>query len=93
MSNYPETITPEILTKFADISDEEIMQDIADTEAEIINEGKKAEGYAKVAEGTTNLYDRKMAYFRQSASEQAVKERHNFVTFLSKLLEARKAKA
>ena len=64
MSKYPTEITLEILEKNADITTDEIIKDIKDTEVEIINLEKEVEGYKRIAEATRGTTESRIALFR-----------------------------
>lgn len=85
MNEYPEVITPEILSKYALIPDEEIRKDIVDTEAEISQLLKAAEAYEVLA----NLNSNKLAWRQCQVAEIGAIQRTKFVAFLEKVLSAR----
>lgn len=88
MNQYLEIITPEIIKQNEHISDDEIRQDIADTKYEIENLGKEHEGWLAQAV-TTNMPERRMAYFHADNARHGIDERKKFIAFLEKLLAAR----
>lgn len=78
---YPDEITPEVLEKLNNVSNEEVLKDIQDTEAEIENK--------KLA----LVHERRMFALRAAAAQQGIEERQAFVGFLNRLLDARKTLA
>lgn len=53
MTKYPEVITKEILEKSADITEDEILVDIADTEREISDLTEEIKWHGRMAESTS----------------------------------------
>jgi regulator of protease activity HflC (stomatin/prohibitin superfamily) len=91
MSKYPDVISSDYLATMAHVTDAEIERDIADTEAEILTEQRRADAQREVARNTgMGLPEYKMAHFRADAYQAGVQERIAFVAFLRKLQEARK---
>ena len=90
-STDPTVITSEDLARAAQIPDEEIERDIAETEREIEQEKQKAEGYRLIAEATTDALQRRMAEFRHDAARSGAEQRAAFVRFLRALLAARRS--
>jgi len=89
MSKYPTEITTEVLEKNANITTDEIIKDIKDTELEIINLKKEIEGHKLIAESTRGSESR-MASFRRDTKQSGLNERCEFVQFLQTLLQERK---
>lgn len=89
MKTYPEVID---LSKYAAHSDADIQRDIAETEAEIRAEKAMLDGErAMLATNSLPDHQRRMTEFRSSARPDAIKERENFVAFLKRIQEARRA--
>lgn len=86
---YPDIITPNILQENSHLPDSEVEADIKDTEMEIEKMTMEMNGYRLIAEADRGMAEGKMAAFRQSAREQGISERREFVAFLRRLLEAR----
>ncbi len=86
---YPLTITDELLSKNTHISNDQIRQDIKETEIEIHSLEKEIEGYRLIAEARRGQPDGKMAQFRSDGKRQGLLERKDFVIFLQKFLVAR----
>jgi hypothetical protein len=89
MSDYPTTITPDILAKNAGISNGEIYKDIRDTENEIYSIEIEANAYRDISEASLDANERKMASFKESAKRDGIRTRKEFIEFLRTLLKAR----
>ncbi len=86
---YPEVITPEILAELAHVSDDEIAQDIADTEREISQYRAVGEAEAGIARAHPDQNERRMADFRARARPEQIAQREAFVAYLRRLQVAR----
>jgi len=86
---YPEMVTAEMLPKWADISDAEVEQDIADTEREIAQYRELREAEQRIAQHHPAQTERRMADFKAGARVGQIAERQRFVDFLRKLQAAR----
>ncbi len=75
-------LTEEQIKQNAHIPTSEIEQDIADTEAEIIQMTREAAGY--------DLIGDRMSRFRADARRSGIRERKEFIDNLRQILEARK---
>src|SRR5690348_2321747 len=87
-NKYPAEI---VLAKYADISDEEIAQDIRDTEREIANYALQKQAEETIAATSEHPHERKMAAFKASARPGMMRERQDFVDFLRRIQAARSA--
>ena len=93
MSKYPDVITPECAEKNKGISDEDIREDIADTEHEIAQMKKDAYALDILSESARESGDhiqQRVRSFRRDANTDGITRRKEFVIFLKKLLEYRK---
>ena len=90
MSKYPSTITPEILKQQAHISTSTVQQDIDDTESEIVQLIKEAEGYEARERRLQGQPLARMASFKASNARDNIRRRRDFVAFLRKLLVAKR---
>ena len=86
---YPKEITSEVLEQVSHVSDDEIIKDIADTQAEIVSLKKEIDGLTLIAEAKMGTPDGKMAAFRRDGKQVGLDERLDFVRFLGAVLEAR----
>lgn len=93
MKSYPDPITPDLLPKYAHISDDEVRRDIADTEAEIPVDEQLAAANEVVARSHHSDAERRLADFRTTGYRQRNAQRRQFIAFLHRLLAARQAPA
>jgi hypothetical protein len=91
MKKFPTVITSEILMHNTHLPDERLEQDISDTNAEILGYKATMDAEQKIAQMHPDPQQRKLAAFRASARPQQIREREEFVTFVTRLLEARRA--
>ena len=77
----------DIAEKNKHISTEEILQDIADTEAEIVTMEAEADHLEKTPHGTA---DAKINHMKASARRTGIKERRVFIADLKSILAYRK---
>lgn len=90
---YPDPIAPDVLARLAHISDEEIVRDISDTEAEIARYERLEEAERTIASTHHNKNERRLADFRANARPLQIAERRSFVEFLQRLQAARASAA
>ena len=81
---YPTKITDEMLEKISNVSDQTIERDIRDTDAEI-------DQLVREYDFHKNTTDR-MESFRQLSRLDGVKQRQDFVNFLTAIMDKRKEK-
>lgn len=90
MKTYPEIITGEHLAQQAHITTDEVLRDIADTEAEVqqLRQLREAEG---TMADSPMLGDaaRRLSAFRVEARVNQIAEREAFISYLRRLLVAR----
>ena len=92
MGKYPTEITEDVLAKNSHIDNATILQDIKDTEAEIVALEKEVRGYELIAEAQIGTPRGKLAAFRRDAKRQGLSERQDFICFLTRIFLAREKK-
>jgi hypothetical protein len=90
---YPTVITAAILAELAHVPDQQVVTDIADTEAEISNYQRLMVAEQEIAKTSPSEMDRRMADFKAGARPGQIAERQAFVDFLKRLQAARAAAA
>jgi hypothetical protein len=86
MKSYPEVID---LAKYSNVSDAEIVKDIADTEFEIQNLEQVEKAERAIAETHPSPHERRLADFKAGARPLQIAERQAFVAFLRRIQAAR----
>lgn len=87
--DYPNEITPEILDKNKDVSNETIKEDIHETVFEVSKLKLCKTAYETLAKCHLVEGERRMYAFRESATEEEIRKRVSFIEFLRKLLAER----
>ena len=90
MSKYPDVID---LSQYDNISDAEIVRDIADTEREIADYERLEVAEREIAATHPNPMERRMADFKAGARPHQQQERRDFVGFLQRIQSARASRA
>ena len=75
----------DVLARNAHISDEEVLQDIIDTQREISRMQREISGLEMIGD--------RMSHFRADARRSGIRERQEFIAKLEALLKARKENA
>jgi len=90
INNYPTEITPEVLEKAKNVSNDQVFADLCGASQDLEKNKKLVESYKLQAEaykvGTTSW---RIACFRRDGYGYAVQKSEEEVTFLKALLEAR----
>ena len=87
--NYPDKITEEILTNAVNVTDQEVLRDIADTEKEIVVLTAEQKGHEQIAAANPSSSQGKMSALIADGKHEKILHRQNFINFLTLLMEAR----
>jgi uncharacterized protein YjcR len=89
MPKYPDTITDDMLDRYAHISSDEIMRDWNDTQDEISRIRRVYEAETIIAVDSLSEKERRIAEFKRTGRQGQIAEREEFCNFLSRLMDAR----
>jgi hypothetical protein len=89
MDKYPVIITPDMLSQWSEISDEQLQQDILETEQELADEYHKLKAELELAQCHDPMI-RRMNQFKADSRPTLIKEMEDFIAFLKRIQRVRK---
>jgi hypothetical protein len=92
-ARWPAEITPDMLPRWAHISDAELEKDLADTQREIDDHRRLQAAEEEIARVHPSPAERRLAEFKADARPREIAQREEFVAFLTNIRSARQALA